>query len=97
MMQHVRESLCIFYPQESFSETFGLIYAEANAHETAIIASDIGAAREIMSDNNQPIDVSDTKVIIKTLKMWQKNYPNIAYDNKFSRENIRNQWTDILD
>jgi len=96
MMHHVRESLCIFYPQEIFSETFGLIYAEAHAQETAIIAADIGSAKEIMHENNQPIDVRDIDLIVETIKKWQLNYPTVSYNEKFSNNFIYNQWQKVL-
>ena len=96
MMQHVNESLCVFYPQESFAETFGLIYAEANAHGTAIIADDIGSAREIMDENNPPIDVRNLDLIIDTIKKWQVNYPKVSYNEKFSQKSILKQWQNIL-
>ncbi|MFK8013316.1 MAG: glycosyltransferase [Marinicellaceae bacterium] len=96
MMQHVRESLCIFYPQSTFAETFGLIYAEANAHGTAIIAGDIGAAKEILSNENPPIDISNIKTLVQTIKNWQQQYPVISYNEKFSKTNIMNQWEKVF-
>lgn len=96
MMKHVRESLCVFYPQDTFAETFGLVYAEANAQGTAIIADDIGSAREIMDINNQPIDVNNIELIINTIKNWQQCYPQVSYNEKFSNSYILNQWQQIL-
>ena len=96
MMQHVQESFCVFYPQNSFAETFGLIYAEANAYGTAVLAHDIGAAREILDANNKLIDVTDIKEVIKTLKKWQHSYPEIKYSDDFSDSNILRQWNRIL-
>lgn len=96
MMKHVQDSLCVFYPQNTFAETFGLIYAEANSYETAVLAHDIGAAREILDNNNRLIDVTDTKAVIKTLKQWQNSYPKIKHNDAFSDSNILNQWNKIL-
>jgi glycosyltransferase involved in cell wall biosynthesis len=96
IMRHVNESLCVFYPQNSFAETFGLIYAEANALGTAIIAHDIGSAAEIMDKNNPPININDRELIVLTIKKWQKNYPKISYNEKFSDNSIYNQWTRIF-
>lgn len=96
MMQHVRESLCVFYPQQSFAETFGLIYAEAHAHGTAIIAADIGTAKEIMHPLNQPIDVTDIALIVATLQQWQTHYPQVAYNEKFSDAHVLKQWQQVL-
>jgi len=96
MMQHVRESLCVFYPQEIFAETFGLIYAEANANGTAVIADDIGSAKEILQNNNQPFDVSNINKVIDYIVNLQKDYPKIQYNEKFSSQRIFKQWRAIL-
>jgi glycosyltransferase involved in cell wall biosynthesis len=96
MMQHVCESLCIFYPQDSFAETFGLIYAEANAYQTAVLAHDIGSAREILHPNNPLIDANNKQLIVDTIKAWQKHYPKINYNNKFSDTTILSQWQKLL-
>lgn len=96
MMKHVQESLCVFYPQNTFAETFGLIYAEANAYGTAVLAHDIGSAREILDENNKLIDVTKINTVIKTLKAWQKSYPKIKYKQDFSDANILDQWNSVL-
>ncbi len=96
MMEHVCESLCVFYPQDSFAETFGLIYAEANAYGTAVLAHDIGSAKEILCKNNQIIDANNQQEIIKTLKAWQLNYPNIKYNSQFSEKAILLQWLKLF-
>lgn len=97
MMQHVQESLCIFYPQDTFAETFGLIYAEANAHGTAVIAHNIGSAVEILDTNNPPIDTNDIELLLETIIKWQKVYPKISYNEKFSDKSILNQWQQLLE
>ncbi|VAW33781.1 hypothetical protein MNBD_GAMMA01-2233 [hydrothermal vent metagenome] len=97
MMQHVSESLCIFYPQNTFAETFGLIYAEANAYGTPVLAHDIGAAREILHKNNQLIDVNNYEQVIATIKYWQYKFPVVKYNEKFSNQNIFTQWQNLLD
>lgn len=97
MMKHVCESLCVFYPQDTFAETFGLIYAEANANAVPVLAHNIGAAKEILDNNNQLIDVRNINEIINIIKHWQKNYPKIQYNEKFSDDNILEQWTNIIE
>jgi glycosyltransferase involved in cell wall biosynthesis len=93
MMKHVSESLCVFYPQDTFAETFGLIYAEANAYGVPVLAHDIGAAKEILDRNNPLTDAKNINEIINLLKYWQKNYPIIRYNEKFSSVNILKQWS----
>jgi len=96
LMQHIAESLCVFYPQNSFAETFGLIYAEANAYGTPVVAHDIGAAREILHDNNTLIDTSSDEEIYNILQQWNSSLPKVSYNNNFSNANILKQWTSVL-
>ncbi len=96
MMQQVASSLCVFYPQDSFAETFGLIYAEANAYGTPVLAHDIGAAREILDDNNKLCDAQNYQQIVETIKSWQVKFPKVGYSQKFSDENAMKQWQQLL-
>lgn len=96
LMRHIAESLCIFYPQDSFAETFGLIYAEANALGTPVIAHDIGSAKEILHNNNSLINAEDSEQIKSVIKQWQKQLPQIEYNTKFNEENILLQWQQLL-
>lgn len=96
IMKHVRESLCVFYPQNSFAETFGLIYAEANSYGVPVMAHDIGSAKEILDKNNYLIDVGKSEEVYNQIKDWQINRPSVSYNDKFSSENILKQWLDLL-
>ena len=96
MMKQVSESLCVFYPQDTFAETFGLIYAEANAYCVPVLAHDIGAAKEILDKNNPLIDVKNINEIMNLIKHWQQHYPLVHYNEKFSEKNILEQWHRII-
>jgi glycosyltransferase involved in cell wall biosynthesis len=96
MMQHVKQSLCIFYPQNSFAETFGLIYAEANAYGTPVLAYDIGSAKEILHRNNGIISIKKEGAILKTIKKWQNDFPKIEYNENFSDKTILAQWQELF-
>jgi len=96
LWQHVAESLCVFYPQTSFAETFGLIYAEANALGTPVLAHDIGAAREILHPDNPLIDSHNDKLVIKTLQQWQDKLPALQYRDDFADKAIYQQWSQLL-
>lgn len=54
-IHHVRESLCLFYPQTTFRETFGLVFAEANAVGTPVLAHPIGAAGEVIDGSREQL------------------------------------------
>tara|TARA_R110002096_G_scaffold235626_1_gene425956 strand:+ start:1060 stop:1392 length:333 start_codon:yes stop_codon:yes gene_type:complete len=45
----MRRALCLFYPQDSFAETFGLVIAEANAVGTPfLVQRGLGANDEVV-------------------------------------------------
>ena len=97
VIQHLATSLCLFYPQDVFAETFGLIYAEANAVGTPVIAHDIGSAREILHTNNTLLDAHDYPHILQTIQKWQKALPKVEYNTAFSSAPIRTQWENLFD
>ena len=94
--QHLATSLCVFYPQDSFAETFGLIYAEANALGTPVLAHDIGAAREILHPNNPLINAQDLSQITHTIQTWQQALPQVSYRPEFDEPAIYQQWVEAL-
>ncbi|GAA4825362.1 hypothetical protein GCM10011365_05730 [Marinicella pacifica] len=96
LWQHVAESLCVFYPQTSFAETFGLIYAEANGLGTPVLAHDIGAAREVLHPENPLIDCHNSQLVIKTLQQWQEKLPPVKYRDIFANQSIYRQWSELL-
>lgn len=93
---HITTSLCVFYPQNTFAETFGLIYAEANALGTPVMAHDIGAAKEILHPNNVLINAEDNYQITKTLVQWQREMPSVTYRNEFNDSAVYEQWCKAL-
>jgi glycosyltransferase involved in cell wall biosynthesis len=95
--QHIATSLCVFYPQDTFAETFGLIYAEANALGTPVLAHDIGSAKEILHPNNVLIDANNMYEIIKTLVKWQEALPAVSYQDAFDEAAVYQQWREALD
>jgi glycosyltransferase involved in cell wall biosynthesis len=54
----VRTSLCLFFPNFVFPETFGLVLAESKALGTPALTHDCGAAAEIVADPQQVIPVT---------------------------------------
>ncbi len=96
LLEKVAKSLCVFYPQTTFAETFGLIYAEANAVGTAVLAHNIGSAKEILHPNNPLIDGHDIDAIITQLKQWLDQLPEVAYRDIFDDQSIARQWHSIF-
>lgn len=72
----MRRSLCLFYPQDEFAETFGLVIAEANAVGCpALLQRGLGANDEIASDAGQCIDTSDAEAIAERIAAWREADP----------------------
>lgn len=60
----MRSALCLFYPQTSFAESFGLVIAEANAVGTpALLHAGLGANEEFASSTEQCVDGSDPEAV----------------------------------
>ncbi|WP_295954842.1 glycosyltransferase [Rhodoferax sp.] len=92
VLKHVREALCVFYPQRKRPETFGLVYAEANAVGTPVLAHDFGAAAEILSKRNPPMDTSQTAVV-ETLLDWVRNGgPSVQANPLFGTQFVVDRW-----
>lgn len=97
LVQHIRESFCMFYPQSVRCETFGLVYAEANAVGTPVLAHDFGAASEVLCDESQPIDANRTETIIERLTAWRHSRPVILARPEFRLHHVKQTWLDLLE
>jgi glycosyltransferase involved in cell wall biosynthesis len=97
VLRHVREAFCVFYPQTTFEETFGLIYAEANAVGTPVLAHPIGAAPEVLSNPEQLVDCSDPARVVETLTRWYiRGRPRIEHHDRYRLSSIVSQWENLL-
>jgi glycosyltransferase involved in cell wall biosynthesis len=63
IVEHVRSSLCTFYPNYTYPETFGLVMAESNAVGTPVLAHAIGAASEVLRGEGQIMPVPRLRVL----------------------------------
>ncbi len=74
--QQMRHALCLFYPQDQFAETFGLVIAEANALGCpALLQRGLGANDEVASDPSQCIDTTDSDAIALRVRQWRASPP----------------------
>jgi glycosyltransferase involved in cell wall biosynthesis len=96
IIQHLRESFCVFYPQSVKAETFGLVYAEANAVGTPVLAHDFGSAREVLSDSSQLIDSRNVKQVIEKLAEWSVKRPVVQGKSEFKLSIVLQKWNDIF-
>lgn len=97
VLREVAASFCVFYPQTVFAETFGLVFAEANALGTPVLAHDLGAAAEILSDLDQLVDCTDPGTVIERLVRWRREGPpRLGADPRFGLDGIVARWEEIL-
>jgi glycosyltransferase involved in cell wall biosynthesis len=98
VVNHVRSSLCLFYPQYTFPETFGLVMAEANAVGTPVIAHPVGAAAEIlMQSSKQTLDCRNYKDVVDRVLSWaDKDRPFVRADKRFKMAAVIQRWRALL-
>lgn len=96
VLREVGEAFCVFYPQSRFAETFGLVFAEANALGTPVLAHDLGAAREVLTEA-QLVDCNRPEEISRRLELWRdKGRPRVALKPEFLPEQVLNRWHGLL-
>lgn len=95
---HLRTSLCLFYPNAVFPETFGKIMAEANAVGTPVLTSAVGASREVLDSHpDQIVDVRDTENVIRRIMKWHGGARPIVRGNpRFKLANVVKEWVKLL-
>ncbi len=96
VITYLRTSLCVFYPQTKRAETFGLVYAEANAVGTPVLAHDIGSAKEVLSDSQQLVNGKNFKAIQAKILAWRKQRPILQAKSLFRLQHIVQDWLQIL-
>ena len=97
LIQHIRESFCVFYPQTERVETFGLVYAEANAVGTPVLAHDFGAASEILSHPCQLINGYNVSTVIEKIREWREQRPIVKAKTEFKLSNVIQSWLRLFE
>lgn len=97
ILNEVRSSFCVYYPNTVYPETFGLVFAEANAVGTPVFTHRHGAAREILGDEIQPADLRETKKLIERFLSWYNGTrPIIKANPKFRVSEVIKEWIQML-
>ena len=97
LIAEMRRALCLFYPQNHFAETFGLVMAEANAVGLPVLAHhDLGSNAEVVSDADQLIDATDDDQIIARLREWRTCRPRVAANSAFRLDAVVRRWREML-
>lgn len=97
VIKHVREALCVFHLNPVFPETFGLVYAEANAVGTPFLTHNLGATSEVSDHPAQLLDTKDPKKVIDRLISWRAGArPKVFAQERFRLANIVKQWDNLF-
>lgn len=95
---HMRRSLCLFYPQRRFAETFGIVLAEANAVGCPVLVQKgLGANDEVVSSPDQCVDTTDMDVLEARLRAWRDAPPEIAGRRDFRLSVVTARWLGFLE
>lgn len=98
VIKHVRNSLCVFYPNHVFPETFGLVLAEANAVGTPVLTHYHGAAGEVLRGREQLIDARNLQTVVDRLMKWYEgDRPLVAANENFRLSHVIKQWFKVLE
>jgi len=97
LIRQMRRALCLFYPQTTFAETFGLVLAEANAVGTPVLVhAGLGANSEIVADADQQVDGRDPAQILARIQSWRRSAPQINANPDFRLSTVVQQWEGLL-
>lgn len=97
-ISHLQNSLCLFYPNTIFPETFGKIMAEANAVGTPVLTSPIGASREVLDAHpDQIVDCRDTETVVKRVMKWHEGArPIVRGRPEFKLSRVIHEWVKLF-
>jgi glycosyltransferase involved in cell wall biosynthesis len=97
-ISHLRNSLCLFYPNTVFPETFGKIMAEANMVGTPVLTHDLGASNEVLDKHpGQFIDCLDNEKVIKRIMSWYEgSRPFVRGNPLFKLPAVIKEWVKLL-
>lgn len=97
VIEHVKNSLCVFYPNYVFPETFGLVLAEANAVGTPVLTHRHGAAGEVLCHPAETVDCREIKAVVDRVMSWYNgSRPIVKGKDDFNLSHIAKQWMKIL-
>jgi glycosyltransferase involved in cell wall biosynthesis len=96
IIQEVRSAQCVLNLNDVFPETFGIVFSEASAVGTPTLTAPIGAAREILGDREQTVDVRNEKAVIDRLLKWRESRPKVQANPEFRLSNVIAKWKDLI-
>ena len=97
LWRSMEQALCLFYPQTSFAETFGIVLAEANAVGCPVLVhKGLGANDEVPSSAEQVIDCTDPDLLLRTVRAWRERRPVVSVRPEFRLSAVADEWRRCL-
>lgn len=89
----LRSSLCLFFPNTVFPETFGRVFAEAEAVGTPVLTHNLGAAPEVISDGRELANCTSPEEVIERILEWRGGRrPTVRAKKSFRLQRVVNRW-----
>jgi glycosyltransferase involved in cell wall biosynthesis len=96
-VRHMRDAFCVFYAQTTLMETFGLVYAEANAVGTPVLAHPFGSAPEVLCSREQLVDATDPEHVADVLMSWYDGAaPPVYCKDELRLSRVIEEWEALL-
>lgn len=97
VIKQLRSSLCVFYPNTVFPETFGMVFVEANAVGTPVITHPLGAASEVLYHPYETVDCRNPNNVIERVLSWYGGErPRVKGQDKFRFTSVIKSWIRTL-
>lgn len=99
-IETVKRSLCVFYPNTVFPETFGLVFAEANHVGTPVLTHELGSALEVLDHpTKETMNCQDVAAVVERVLSWKNGgRPVVRSKPHFRLPKVINNWLQsILD
>jgi glycosyltransferase involved in cell wall biosynthesis len=93
-MNHLARSSVLLYPQRTWPETFGYVFAEAAALGVPVLAYDHGAAREVLPTCNPPYRCKSVNEWLN--KLQEVLAIKVDNDKIIDNAKILAQWEEVL-
>lgn len=97
LQEAIEGSLCLFYPNPVFPETFGLVVAECNALGTPVMVHPFGAMPEVTDHPTEMVDCRNIEKVVKRVLIWRDGErPVVAGKKIFTVSKVVKEWERVL-
>jgi len=98
LMENIKDSMCLLYPNDVFPETFGLVVAECNALGIPVLTYRLGALPELINNPAQYLkrDMSIKDIADKVISWYNGNRPFVRKNLDFTPQRIIPKWERLI-